>query len=135
MSANNRRVRRFIVEILWSHGPLTKEGVAEKLSILKNVRAVPSPHSLSALLSKNPQIVAVGSEKVENAIGVKASHLLYDIDREVIRTLEDIVYTRSPTVMTPRQREMANQCACGRIRILPPDSQICLHCLRKPNRR
>lgn len=120
------------MEILWSHGPLTKEGVAEKLSFLKNVRAVPSPHSLSALLSKNPQIVAVGSEKVENAIGVKASHLLYDIDREVIRTLEDIVYTRSPTVMTPRQREMANQCACGRIRIFPPDKHMCLHCLRKP---
>lgn len=132
MSANNRRVRRFIVEILWEHGPLTKEGVAEKLSILKNVRAVPSPHSLSALLSKNPQIIAVGSEKVENAVGVKASHLLYDIDREVIRTLEDIVYTRSPTVMTPRQRAQAQQCSCGRIRVFPPESKMCLPCLRKP---
>ena len=132
MSANNRRVRRFIVEILWNHGPLTKEGVAEKLSILKNVRAVPSPHSLSALLSKNPQIIAVGSEKVENAVGVKASHLLYDIDRDVIKCLDDIVYTRSPTVMTPKQRAKAVQCTCGRIRVFPPDSKICLPCLRKP---
>ena len=132
MSANNRRVRRFIVEILWDYGPLTKEGVAEKLSSLKNVRAVPSPHSLSALLSKNPQIVAVGSEKVENAVGVKASHLLYDIDREVIHNRDDIVYTRSTTVMTPKQRKVAEQCGCGRIRIFPPDSQVCLHCVRKP---
>ena len=122
MSANNRRVRRFIVEILWEYGPLTKEGVAEKLSSLKNVRAVPSPHSLSALLSKNPQIISVGSEKVENAVGVKASHLLYDIDREVIQSRDDIVYTRSPTVMTPKQKRIAQQCTCGRIRIFPPDS-------------
>ncbi len=132
MSANNRRVRRFIVEILWDYGPLTKEGVAGKLSSLKNVRAVPSPHSLSALLSKNPQIVAVGSEKVENAVGTKASHLLYDVDREVILSKDDIVYTRSPTVMTPKQREKAQQCTCGRIRILPPESDICLTCMRKP---
>tara|TARA_R100000700_G_scaffold41068_2_gene59470 strand:+ start:17269 stop:17670 length:402 start_codon:yes stop_codon:yes gene_type:complete len=132
MSANNRRVRRFIVEILWEHGPLTKEGVAEKLSSLKNVRAVPSPHSLSALLSKNPQIVAVGSEQVENAVGVKASHLLYDVDREVIHNRDEIVYTRSPTVMTPKQREMSQQCTCGRIRIFPAESKVCLHCVRKP---
>jgi len=131
MSANNRRVRRFIVEILWEYGPLTKEGVAEKLSSLKNVRAVPSPHSLSALLSKNPQIISVGSEKVENAVGVKASHLLYDIDREVIQSRDDIVYTRSPTVMTPKQKRIAQQCTCGRIRIFPPDSDVCLPCLRK----
>lgn len=131
MSANNRRVRRFIVEILWEYGPLTKEGVAEKLSSLKNVRAVPSPHSLSALLSKNPQIISVGSEKVENAVGIKASHLLYDIDREVIQSRDDIVYTRSPTVMTPKQKTTAQQCTCGRIRIFPPDSEMCLPCLRK----
>lgn len=130
MSANNRRVRRTIVEILWEHGPLTKEGVAQKLSSIKSVRAVPSPHSLSALLSKNSQIVAVGSEKVENAVGIKASHLLYDIDRETIRHRDDIVYTRSPTVMTPKQKGSARQCTCGRIRIFPPDSNTCLHCLR-----
>lgn len=131
MSANNRRIRRSIVEILWEFGPLTKEGVAEKLSSIKNVRAVPSPHSLSALLSKNPQIISVGSEKVENAVGVKASHLLYDIDRDIIQSRDDILYTRSPTVMTPKQRLQAKQCSCGRIRIFPPDSEVCLPCLRK----
>ena len=130
MSANNRRVRRTIVEILWEHGAMTKEGVAQKLSSMKNVRAVPSPHSLSALLSKNSQIVAVGSEKVENAVGVKASHLLYDVDRDVIKHRDDILYSRSPTVMTPKQKEMARQCGCGRLRIFPPESDICLHCVR-----
>jgi hypothetical protein len=109
---------------------MTKEAVAQRLSSDKNVRAVPSPHSLSALLSKNPQIVPVGSEKVENAVGLKASHLIYDINRELIKSTDDIVYSRTPTVMTPTQRREAEQCGCGRIRIFPPDSEVCLHCVR-----
>ena len=110
---------------------MTKEGVAQKLTSEKNVRAVPSPHSLSALLSKNPQIIPVGSEMVENAVGVKAKHLVYDIDRTLIQHRDEIVYTRSPTVMTPKQKKEARQCTCGRIRVYPPDSDVCLHCLRK----
>lgn len=131
MSANNRRVRRLIVDILWEHGAMTKEGVAQKLTSEKNVRAVPSPHSLSALLSKNPQIITVGSELVENAVGVKAKHLVYDVNRELIQNRDDIVYTRSPTVMTPKQRDMAQQCKCGKIRVFPTDVDSCLHCLRE----
>ena len=130
MSANNRRVRRLIVDLLWEFGEMTKEEMAEKLTTKKNVRTVPSPHSLSALLSKNPQIVAVGSEKVENAVGIKASHLVYDIDRNLIRNREEIVYTRSPTVMTPKQKKEAMTCDCGRIRVFPPGFDKCLHCLR-----
>ena len=131
MSANNRRVRRLIVDILWEHGAMTKEGVAQKLTSEKNVRAVPSPHSLSALLSKNPQIITVGSELVENAVGVKAKHLVYDVNRELIQNRDDIVYTRSPTVMTPKQRDMAQQCKCGKIRVFPTNVDSCLHCLRE----
>jgi hypothetical protein len=131
MSANNRRVRRLIVDILWEHGAMTKEGVAQKLTSEKNVRAVPSPHSLSALLSKNPQIITVGSELVENAVGAKAKHLIYDVNRELIQNRDDIVYTRSPTVMTPKQRDMAQQCKCGKIRVFPTDVDSCLHCLRE----
>ena len=112
MSANNRRVRRLIVDLLWEFGEMTKEEMAEKLTTKKNVRTVPSPHSLSALLSKNPQIIAVGSEKVENAVGIKASHLVYDIDRNLIQSREEIVYTRSPTVMTPKQKKEAIMCEC-----------------------
>jgi len=131
MSANNRRVRRLIVDILWEHGAMTKEGVAQILNSEKNVRAVPSPHSLSALLSKNPQIIAIGSEMVENAVGTKAKHLVYDIDRSLIQHRDEIIYTRSPTVMTPKQKAEAQQCTCGRIRVFPPESDVCLNCLRK----
>ena len=64
MSANNKRVRRAILTILWADGPLTKETLADRLQTYKSVRQVPSPNSLSALLCKNPQIVSVGVERL-----------------------------------------------------------------------
>tara|TARA_B100001758_G_scaffold225667_1_gene217866 strand:+ start:1116 stop:1511 length:396 start_codon:yes stop_codon:yes gene_type:complete len=131
MSANNRRIRRIIVDLLFKYGEMTKEGMADLLAKHKSVRTVPSPHSLSALMSKNPQIVAVGSEQVENAVGTKANHLIYDVDRKLITCKEDIIYSRSLTVMTPQQKSLAVKCKCGRIRVLPPKSKVCLHCIRK----
>ena len=44
MSANNRRIRRIIVEILFECGEMTKEGMADMLAQRKTVRTVPSPH-------------------------------------------------------------------------------------------
>ena len=131
MSANNRRIRRIIVDLLFEYGEMTKEGMADCLTKHKSVRTVPSPHSLSALMSKNPQVKAVGAEQVENAVGTKASHLVYDVNRKLIKSKEDINYTRSLTVMTPQQKKKAQKCKCGRIRVFPPDSDECLHCIRK----
>ena len=131
MSANNRRIRRIIVDLLFDNGPMTKEGMADCLTKYKSVRTVPSPHSLSALMSKNPQVKAVGSEQVENAVGTRAMHLIYDVDRDVIKSKEDIMLTRSLTVMTPQQKKQAKKCKCGRIRVFPKRSEVCLHCVRK----
>jgi len=131
MSANNRRIRRIIVEILFECGEMTKEGMADMLAQRKTVRTVPSPHSLAALMSKNPQIVATGSEAVENAVGTKAMHLIYDIDRNLIRNKDDITYTRSLTVMTPTEKTKAQKCVCSRTRVFPPESKVCLHCIRQ----
>ena len=133
MSANNRRMRRMVVQLLWEHGQSTKERVALLLAENKSVRNIPSPHSLSAILSKNPQIISVGVEKVENSVGNSTNHLVYDVDRYLIRDNEDIIYTRSPTVMTPKQKKIAQKCSCGRIRVFPPFSpDMCLHCYRAP---
>ena len=85
MSANNKRIRRIIVDLLYEFGPSTKERMAQLLNQKKNVRSIPSPHTLSALLSKNPQIIAVGSEDVENLVGIKAKHLIYDLNRHLIQ--------------------------------------------------
>ena len=131
MSANYRRIRRIIVELLYEHGKMTKEGMAAILSKKKSVRTVPSPHSLSALMAKNSQIIVVGKEQVENAVGAKATHLVYDINRELIQSKDDITHTRSLTVMTPSEKEKAQKCECGRIRVFPDNSNVCLHCIRE----
>tara|TARA_R110002020_G_scaffold14346_8_gene51031 strand:- start:1248 stop:1643 length:396 start_codon:yes stop_codon:yes gene_type:complete len=131
MSANNTRIRRIIADILFDSGPLTKEGVAKKLGQIKTIRAIPSPHSLASLLCKNIQIVSVGSAIVESAVGTKSKHLLYDINRDLIKTKDDLIYTRSPTIMTPSEKRKAQKCRCGKLRVFPPKEDICLHCLRK----
>lgn len=130
MSANNRRIRRVIVELLYEHGAMTKEKMASLLGRTKSIRTVPSPHSLSALMAKNSQIVVVGKELVENAVGTKAIHLVYDINRDLIQSKDDIRLTRSLTVMSPQEKKKAMKCQCGRIRVFPEDSDKCLHCLR-----
>jgi hypothetical protein len=104
MGANNRRIRRLIVDLLWEHGPMTKEKMATHLTQTKSVRVVPSPHTLSSLLAKNTQVIIVGSEKVENAVGVKSKHAIYDINRELIHSKDDITFTRSPSVATPNEK-------------------------------
>ena len=132
MSANNKRIRRIIVDLLYEFGPSTKERMAQLLNQKKNVRSIPSPHTLSALLSKNPQIIAVCSEDVENLVGIKAKHLIYDLNRHLIQSKEDIMLTRTPTIMTPLQKKLAKKCQCGRVRVFPKGSDVCLLCVRGP---
>ena len=132
MSANNRRIRRIIVDMLWEHGPMVKEGVAQLLAENKTIRTVPSPHSLSSLLCKNVQVRQVGREKVENAIGNQSYHAIYDIDRFLIRSEDNIIQTRTTTVMTPAEKKRAKKCEpCGRVRVFPDNSTVCLHCIRE----
>jgi len=134
MSATNRRVRRAILEILWDEGPLTKEEVAVELAKRKGVGRVPSPHSLSALLCKSNSVISVGKKTVQNIIGVKAKHLLYDIDREIVLKVSEIEYIREPSTMTPKEREKAAKCkSCSRTRIFPENENECISCLRTPN--
>lgn len=131
MSANNKRVRRAILTILWIDGPLTKETLADRLQTYKSVRQVPSPNSLSALLCKNPQVISVGLEKVESIYGNKTTHMLFDIDRFLIREESDILFTLPYNIMTPAQKEQATKCpTCGRRRILLPSETSCLCCIR-----
>jgi hypothetical protein len=130
---NNKRVRRAIVEILLKHGACTREQVAQHLQNYKGVKNVPSPNSLSALMSKNPQCVIVGREKVEMTSGINTHHMLFDIDRKVIKNKDDLILTRPISVMTPSERRKAIQCIeCGRTRIMPDESKhICVTCIRQ----
>jgi len=129
MSANNRRIRRVIVDLLWKHGPLTRNELSSLLHKSRGIREVPSDTSLSSLLSKNVQLISVGSVKVENIAGATTYHMSFDIDRDLIKTKDDILLTRPPSCMTGYQRKRAQRCSvCGRHRIFPKDSVVCFHC-------
>lgn len=130
MSATNSRIRRAILDVLWDDGPMTKEEVAVALADKKGVRRVPSPHSLSALLCKSHSVIVVGKKKVQNLVGVKSDHSIYDIDREVVLDKSEIKFIREPSTMTPKEKSVARKCSCGRTRIFPTDSEECLSCQR-----
>ena len=111
---------------------MTKDQLATYLAKEKSIRTIPSPHSLAALCSKNVQVVTVGSEKVENAVGVPQKHAVYDVNRELIKCKEDIVLTRATGTMTPKEKREAVKCSgCGRVRLLPENSEVCLWCVRE----
>ena len=131
MSATNRRVRRAILEILYDSGPMTKEEMASALADGKGVAHVPSPHSLSALLCKSHSIIQLGKKKVENSLGVKTKHLIYDIDRDIVHSKDELIHIREPSTMTPKEKAKAEKClSCGRTRIKPDGSSECLSCHR-----
>ena len=131
MSATNRRVRRSILDLLWVGGPMTKEDMSNALAQAKGIKNIPSPHSLSALLCKSASVITVGKRRVENLVGNKSFHSLYDIDREVVLSENDLQYILEPSTMTPKERSRANKCvSCCRTRIFPPDCEECLNCTR-----
>lgn len=130
MSATNSRVRRAILDVLWDKGAMTKEEVANALGETRGVARIPSPHSLSALLCKTQSIIVIGKKQVENIVGVKSKHSLYDLDREIVQCKDDIQYVREPSTMTPKERKLSRKCSCGRTRIFPPNSEECLNCSR-----
>lgn len=131
MGATNRRVRRAILNLLFENGPMTKEEVAEALASSRGVSHVPQPASLNALLCKSASVISVGKREVENLVGQKSKHLLYDVDREVVFTEDELIHVREPCTMTPKEKARAQKCSgCSRTRIFPEGKDQCLTCER-----
>lgn len=131
MSANNRRLRRMVVDILYEKGALTRVEIAKELADKRSLREVPSDNSLSSVLAKNVQIECVGYAVVEKLNGSKTKHMVFDIRRDLIQSEEDIPLTRPVSCMTGAERIQAQRCSqCGRQRLMPDGEQPCLHCRR-----
>ena len=127
---NNKTIKRLIVNIVYERGPLTKNSLVgylqERIGIVNRTEG-----SLSSLLAKNTQIIRVGTVREPNKHGRKIATPQYDLDRDLIQSAEDIVYTTPLSLMTPNEVELAKRCeSCGKMRVLPDDSPICLKCLR-----
>lgn len=130
MSANNRRLRRLVVDILFDKGPMTRTEIAGELAKKRSLREVPSDNSLSSVLAKNVQLESTGFAIVEKLNGNKTKHMIFDIKRKLITLEEHIEQTRPMSCMTTAERKRAERCPrCGKHRILPPNSTMCLHCV------
>ena len=127
---NNKTIKRLIVRIVYEHGPLTKNSLIGYLQErLGNVNRTEG--SISSLLAKNTQIIRVGTVREPNKYGRKIATPQYDVDRDLIKSAKDIVYTTPLSLMTPDEMEKSERCpACHKVRVLPDDSPICHKCLK-----
>lgn len=133
VAKNNSRLRRAIVRILFnSEGGMTRSEVSEQLHEMGLFREAPTESSLAALISKNAQVVKVGYAKVELSNGLTVRNMVFDVDRNLIRSEEDIDLTMPYSSMTKSMKEKAKRCpTCRQLRIIPETEHECLSCQRR----
>jgi len=126
----NKSIKREITRLVFLHGPLTKNSV---IGLLQGETGVVNrtSGSIASLLSKNTQVVRVGTVREPNQLGKRISTPQYDVDRGVIKEEEDLLYTMPTALMSPKELLLALQCPCClKVRIIPPEMENCLSCER-----
>lgn len=131
VARNNARIRRRIATILFERGPMTRIQVGEALMSEGMFREMPSDSSLTALISKNAQVIQVGVTKVELHNGATVRNMVFDVDRNLIRHEDDLLFTRPFSSMTPNQKRMASLCSVCRQRRIITEGTVCLTCERR----
>tara|TARA_R110001592_G_scaffold16685_6_gene70935 strand:+ start:10666 stop:11061 length:396 start_codon:yes stop_codon:yes gene_type:complete len=130
MGSNNTRIRSAALDLLFSEGPMTIDELRDKLHGSSGVRVVPSQQRITALLSRTMQVEAVGSVKVQKHTGWE-NQTLYDLNRRVILSIEDIEHTTPYSHLSPRMKEQSSRCDnCKLIRLLKDEEETCLFCQR-----
>ena len=130
MGSNNTRIRGVALEILFSDGPMTVIALRDSLQTSGGIRVVPSQQRMTALLSRTMQVEVVGSTKVQTHNGWE-HQTLYDINRQVILSLDDLEMTTPYSHLSPTMKERTRRCAeCQLIRLIPDDDDTCLFCQR-----
>lgn len=126
--ARNVRVRRLVAEILYSNGAMTKTKMFSYLANNHKLLKEPTEHSLSSIMNKNSQVIRVGTEIAVTESGNKTTHILFDVNRDIIKTYDDLVMTMPFTLLTKEESKGACRCPkCARVRI-PSSGQVCLEC-------
>ena len=130
MGSNNTRVRAAAIDLLFTDGPMTVDELRDKLHGTNGVRVVPSQQRITALLSRTMQIDVVGSTKVQTHNGWE-NQTLYDLNRQVILTTDDIELTTPYSHLSPRMKEITRRCdQCKLIRLIADGEETCLFCQR-----
>jgi hypothetical protein len=130
MGSNNTRIRGVALDILFADGPMTVDALRDSLQRNGGIRVVPSQQRMTAILTRTLQVEVVGSTKVQTHNGWE-HQTLYDINRQVILTTDDLELTTPYSHLTPRLKEQTCRCAeCQLIRLIPDGEQTCLFCQR-----
>ena len=130
MGSNNTRIRSAALDLLFSEGPMTIDELRDKLHGSSGVRVVPSQQRITALLSRTMQVEAVGSVKVQKHSGWE-HQTLYDVNRLVILSFDDVEFTTPYSHLPPRLKEHTKRCdECKLIRLLKDGEDNCLFCQR-----
>jgi hypothetical protein len=126
----NKNIKRAITELVFLHGPVTKNSI---IGLLQEESGVVNrtSGSIASLLSKNTQVIRVGTVREPNQLGKRISTPQYDVDRKIILEAIDLVYTMPTALMSPKELQLATQCPCClKIRIIPSEMENCLSCER-----
>ena len=130
MGSNNTRIRGASIDLLFHDGPMTVLALRDALQSAGGIRVVPSQQRITALLSRTLQIEVVGSVKVQTHNGWE-HQTLYDLNRTVIHSLDDIELTTPYSHLPPALKERTKRCTeCKLIRLIPDGEELCLFCQR-----
>ena len=101
--------------------------------IMKNhsLLKIPTEHSISSLLHKSCQVEEVGKVVVETESGNRASHTVFDINRDIISNRRELVMSMPEKLLTDEERDGLIRCmSCARMRIEYSNNQ-CLFCTKE----
>jgi hypothetical protein len=130
MGSNNTRIRGAAIDLLFYEGPMTINSLRDALQSGGGIRVVPSQQRITALLSRTLQVEVVGSVKVQTHNGWE-NQTLYDLNRQVIYSLDDVELTTPYSHLTPALKDRTKRCTeCKLIRLIPDGEQTCLFCQR-----
>lgn len=129
----NKHIRRLVLETLYHEGSMTKGQMFDYLKQHYRLLKEPTEHSLSSIMQKNCQIIKVGKTDVHTQSGGVTKHILFDVDREMIKNYEELLLTMPIGITTKQeQKEFGTmRCVeCARERLCVSDSTVktCWEC-------
>jgi hypothetical protein len=79
-------------------------------------------------MNKNSQVIPVGTEIAITETGNKTTHILFDVNRDLIKSPEDLIMTMPVSILSKEESVDACRCPkCARVRKLC-ESGVCLEC-------
>ena len=130
MRGRNTILRRILLETLWKHGAMNKSEIYQRIMDENRLLKIPTEHSISSLLHKSCQVVEVGKVVVETESGNRATHTLFDINRDIIKSERELVMSMPDKLLTAEESHDVIRCLeCARKRKDYLDGR-CLFCVK-----